>query len=204
VDERPPLPSKGSPWSVYLRPYWLSILLNNNKLLFGFLITFWYLAQFIGAVATINLYSDKDRLMPCDVTGSLAVPEEASKVFDLPLVLLAIFHMIEWVRATFLLTVTCIGVNWVIVWYVTVPNTLYGIITYAFVHMAYFDEDGKKCAEVQESRGTWLLVEIIAFWVVFFLFAFPFIWLLCMGKDRADVQLVKAYEKGDKSDEDDD
>ena len=204
MDERPPLPSKGSPWSVYLRPYWLSILLNNNKLLFGFLITFWYLAQFIGAVATINLYSDKDRLMPCDVTGSLAVPEEASKVFDLPLVLLAIFHMIEWVRATFLLTVTCIGVNWVIVWYVTVPNTLYGIITYAFVHMAYFDEDGKKCAEVQESRGTWLLVEIIAFWVVFFLFAFPFIWLLCMGKDRADVQLVKAYEKGDKSDEDDD
>lgn len=204
MDERPPLPSKGSPWSVYLRPYWLSILLNNNKLLYGFLITFWYLAQFIGAVATINLYSDKDRLKPCDVTGSLAVPEEASKVFDLPLVLLAIFHMIEWVRATFLLTVTCIGVNWVLVWYITVPNTLYGIITYAFVHMAYFDEDGKKCAEVQESRGAWLLVEIIAFWVVFFLFAFPFIWLLCMGKDRADVQLVKAYEKGDDEDEDDD
>ena len=58
-----------SPWKVYLAPHWLSILLNKNKLLYGLTITFWYLANFIGCVAVINLYSDKDRLIPCDVTG---------------------------------------------------------------------------------------------------------------------------------------
>lgn len=169
-------------------------------IVYGFVVTFWYLAQFIGSVACVNLYGDIARGTPCN-TSNLATSEEASKVYDLPLLLMAIFHMIEWIRTTVLLTVVCIGVNWVIFWYVTIPNTLFGLITYAFVHMAYFDQDGQDCKEHQPDRAAWMLAEIIFFWVTFFLFAFPFIWTLIMGKQRADETLQKHYE--DQAEEDD-
>ena len=193
-DEKEPLPEELSSWKVYLKPYWLTILLNKNMVFYGIWITIWYLAQFVGCVAVINLYSDKDRLIPCDVTGTLADPEESSKVFDLPLFMLALWHIIEWIRTTVLLTVVCIGVNWILVWYVTIPNTLFGLITYAIVHMSYFSEDGKACQEYQENRANWLLGEIIGFWVLFFLFTFPFLYTLCRGKATADAVLKKAYE----------
>ena len=127
---------------MYLKPYWLTLYLNRSKLIFGLLVGVWYLAQFIGCVACINLYSDNERNFPCALTGDLANPENAAKVFDTPLLMLAIFHIIEWIRATFLLTVTLIGVNWAIVWYLTTPNTLFGLVVYAYVHMVYTSEDG--------------------------------------------------------------
>ena len=191
---RPPLPKKHSGWTVYLQPYWLTLILNNTKLIFGLVLTLWYIAQFIGCVATINLYSDNERLKPCSLTGDLADPDKASEVFDLPLVMLAIFHIIEWLRTTIMLVVILIGVNWAIVWYVTGINTLLGMIVYAFVHMAYFDESGEMCAKSQPDRAMWLLGEIIAFWVSYFFFAFPFVILFCRGKGKADVTLVEAYE----------
>ena len=91
----------------------------------------------------------------------------------MPLLLLSIYHIVEWLRTTILLVVIFIGVNWIIVWYVTIINTLFGMIVYAFVHMAYFDEEGELCAEVQPHRAMWLMGEIIAFWVTYFFFAFP-------------------------------
>ena len=193
-DERIPPPPENSPWKVYLKGQWLTILLSKNKLIYGFSIGFWYLLNFIGSVAVVNLYSDKDRLIPCDVTGKLAVPDEASKVFDLPLVMLAVWHMIEWIRTTVLLSVVCIGVNWMTVWYATMPNTLFGLVTYAIVHMSYFSDEGKLCKDFQEHRANWLLGEIIGFWSVFFCFVFPFLCTLCMGRKRADDILKKNYE----------
>ena len=161
----------------------------------------WYIAQFIGCVSTINLYSDVERTKPCALTGDLADGNKASEVFDLPLLLLACFHIIEWLRTTILLVVILIGVNWVIVWYATVINTLFGMIVYAFVHMAYFDEQGELCAEAQPDRAMWLMGEIIAFWVSYFFFAFPFVMMFCRGKAVADATLVEAYEKKDEDDD---
>ena len=112
----------------------------------------------------------------------------------MPLMLLSIFHIIEWLRATFLLTVILIGVNWAIVWYLTAANTLYVIICYAFVHMVYFRDDGKLCGEVQLYRYEWLMREIIAFWVMFFFYAFPFVIMFCRGKTVAHELLVEAYK----------
>ena len=184
-----------------MSPSWLTLILNNTKLIFGLLGLFWYLGQFIGAVATINLYSDIERLKPCALTGDLADPYKAAEVFDLPFLLLAIYHIIEWLRATLLLTVIMIGVNWTIVWYITSINSLFGMIVYAFVHMAYFDESGELCGEAQPDRRMWLMAEIIAFWCTYFFFAFPFVVLFCRGKAKADATLAFAYEK--KTDEED-
>ena len=211
-EERPPLPEPFSPWKTYLRPQWLTLYLNNSKLIFGIVCTLWYLAQFIGAVSCINLYSDVDRLNRCEPLNpallendpkqpELSDPEKASEVFDAPLLLLAIFHIVEWIRTTLLLTIICIGVNWVIFWYISSINTLFGLIVYAFTHMAYFDEKGELCAKTQPDRASWLLGEIIAFWVAFFFFAFPFVIMFCRGKAKADETLKEAYEKGDDDDD---
>ena len=119
----------------------------------------------------------------------------------MPLLLVAIYHMIEWIRTTVLLTVILIGVNWTIFWYLTSFNSIYGLIAYAFTHMSYFDQKGEACKAAQPDRAAWLLVEIICFWVVYFFFAFPFVLLFCRGKERADATLVYAYEKGDEDDD---
>ena len=198
-EEKPPLPDKRSSWKVYLKPYWWSLLLSHNRLCYGLNLTFWYLAQFIGAVACINLYSDGDRTILC---AGHTDPDKASEVLDFPLVLLAVFHMIEWIRTSLLLTVSCIGVNWSIGWYATTLNTLYGIIAYAIAHMAYLSEDGKDCGEVQEYRYAWLLAEIVAFWFLFFIYSFPFIFSICMGKDKADQTLEDAYKEDEEEDDD--
>ena len=185
----------------------MTLILNNTKLIFGLLMGAWYLLQFIGAVACINLYSDNDRLKPCvpptltSGVHELSDPERSSEVYDVPLVLLAVYHIIEWIRTTVLLTVILIGVNWGIFWYITTINTLYGLIVYAFAHMAYFDEYGELCADIQDNRANWLLGEIIAFWVTFFFFAFPFTVLFCRGKAKCDETLKEAYEKSEDDDD---
>ena len=71
-EEMPEPPPEGSPWKEYYKPYWISILMGRNKLIYGLSVTLWYLTQFIGCVAVINLYSDKDRNNICDtIKGDL-------------------------------------------------------------------------------------------------------------------------------------
>ena len=152
-------------------------------------------------MATVNLYSDIERLNSCDVIGTLADRNESSTIYDVPLLFLAIYHMIEWIRASILLTVTCIGVNIVSIWYWTILNSLYGLIGYSVAHMSYFSDEGQLCKDVQEHRSQWLLAEIIAFWVLFFIFSFPFLGTLCLGKDSADVTLLKNYVEANDDDE---
>ena len=127
--------------------------------------------------------------------------ELSSEVFDFPLLMLALYHMIEWIRTTVLLTVICIGVSWTLFWYLTTINTLFGIVVYAIVHMVYTSEDGQSCKDVQEYRAVWLLVEIIAFWALFFCCAFPMICTMICGKDRADAKL-QAWKEADEDEDD--
>lgn len=204
-ETKPDPPESGSTWKVYLKNQWISVLMSRNKLIYGFYTGGWYLVQFVGCVAVINLYSDKDRNRICDVFFDAATPpydlealaEKSSDVFDFPLLMLALYHMIEWIRTTVLLTVICIGVNWTWIWYVTTFNSLFGIVVYAIVHMVYMSDDGKSCKDAQEYRGLWLLIEIIAFWSLFFCCAFPMICTVLCGKERADRQLKEWHEDSD-------
>ena len=206
-ETKPDPPPPGSSWKVYLKNQWISILLNRSKLIYGFYTGLWYIIQFIGCVAVINLYSDKDRLNVCQTIKDNNAGKEAdwgelsSEVFDFPLLMLALYHMIEWIRTTVLLTVICIGVSWTLFWYLTTINTLFGIVVYAIVHMVYTSEDGQSCKDVQEYRAVWLLVEIIAFWALFFCCAFPMICTMICGKDRADAKL-QAWKEADEDDDD--
>jgi hypothetical protein len=49
-----------------------------------------------------------------------------------------------------------------------------------------------------------LLAEVICFWVLFFLYVFPFIWTIAMGKERADKTLEEWKEKQENGEDDDD
>ena len=95
-------------------------------------------------MACVNLYSDVERRNRCDdVEGeTLYGRNESSKVFDLPILLIALYHIIEWIRMAVLLTVICIGIDVTFAWYVLVPNTIFGIAAYIVAHIRYFGDDG--------------------------------------------------------------
>ena len=53
----------------------------------------------------------------------------------MPLRLLAIYHIIEWVRFTIFLTTMLLGSNFLHMWYVLGLNSIYGIAVYIYVHV---------------------------------------------------------------------
>ena len=93
--------------------------------------------------------------------------EDASAVFDTAIKLTAIYHIIEWIRTTLLLTVVGIGANIMHVWYGSGIIALYGAASYIYLIVVYFSPQGKACGETQDSRYKWMLVEMVYFFVVF-------------------------------------
>jgi len=132
-------PIEVQPWKEYFRPSTAAKILNGKFKTFSAIIGVYYLLQFICCICTAAYYSDYERSNPCNVG-------EESNIFDLPLLLLAIFHIMEWIRATVLLTVVCVGVNLMHVWYFTIFNTLFGLIVYLYVHSVIFGTEGRACS----------------------------------------------------------
>ena len=54
-----------------------------------------------------------------------------------------------------------------LIWYITIPNALFGIACYIFAHTVRFSEAGKDCASFQPGRGRFLFGDVIVFWVSF-------------------------------------
>lgn len=93
-----------------------------------------YLGQFFLIIIGLNLYSDNDRLLSCKTEwqkGDL----RNSGIYDLSLILVIAFHMIEWVRIIMFLVTIVLGVNLITIWYATSLNTIFGIIAYIYVHV---------------------------------------------------------------------
>lgn len=93
-----------------------------------------------------------------------------------------IYHLIEWIRSTILLVVVCIGVNFMWVWYITMLNSLFGIAVFLYAHSVRFSPTGKTCSEWQPVRASWVVIEIIMFWVLFFFYSFPMIIVRCCNR----------------------
>ena len=122
-----------------------------SKLLFGhfYKVNPWfgvyYLLQFILALSAANFYSDSDRFLNCGIDG-WNTPATATTAFDTALKLLAVYHIIEWLRTTILLMISCTGANLTLVYYVTGLNFIYGLVAYIFCYAVYFSPQGKACA----------------------------------------------------------
>ena len=79
--------------------------------------------------------------------GTKATGDSASAIFDTAIKLAGIFHIIEWIRTTILLTVIFIGVNFMHVWYVTgLISSLYGIAVFIYLQVVYASASSKACA----------------------------------------------------------
>jgi len=85
--------------------------------------------------------------MSCGVAG-YDTPATAAKGLDMVIYLLAIYHITEWLRTTILLMITCVGVNFTIVHYITMLNCIFGFVAYIFCYVTYFSEVGQQCVKV--------------------------------------------------------
>ena len=148
--------------------------MHKKYAMFGGVVGFYYCIQFVACVAACNFFSDISRYNSCTMGDVVITGDEASDVFDTAIRLAGVFHVIEWVRATILLTVVCIGVNLMQVWYVTAVTALYGIAVFIYVMVVVGSDKGQACSEAQNTRYMWLIVEIIYFWVFFFINQVPF------------------------------
>ena len=98
------------------------------------------------AVCACNFYSDISRFNNCTRNdGSLIAGNDASAVYDMAIYLLGIFHVMEWLRTTILLTVVCVGANLMTIWYVSAISSLYGIAVFIYAHVIYASMDSKAC-----------------------------------------------------------
>ena len=148
-DDELVVPVKNITWIEVFYPEIVTKLMHKKLWMFGALIGFYYTANFIMCVAACNFYSDISRLSPCvmEESGIVLEGDQASEVFDMAIKLTGVFHIIEWVRATILLTVILINVNLMKIWYVTILNMIYGFVSFLFLHAVYFSEESMACAE---------------------------------------------------------
>ena len=102
------------------------------------------------------------------------------------LYLLGIFHVIEWIRTTILLTVICIGANLMTIWYPSAISSLFGIAVFIYAHVVYASADSKACSSAQKSRHDWLMVELIYFWTLFWVFQAPMIIIRFFKKEKLE------------------
>ena len=105
----------------------------------GSFVLVYYLLQLVACIGVVNFYGDASRFELC---GGETDPLEAAKVYDIALLLLAIFHMIEWVKTTFALTVVCVGINLMWVYYLFFWNTIFGVVVIIIAMAARFGEAG--------------------------------------------------------------
>lgn len=131
----------------------------------------------------------------------ISIGEDASKVLDGAILVAGIWHVIEWIRSTVLITVVFIGAHQLMwFWYATIWNSLFGIVAFIIVHVAYFGDAGKGCETLQPTRYQWLMVEVIFFWCLFWFFQYPFIVLRCCNREK----LHEVLNKKDDDDEEED
>ena len=178
-------------------------IMKNNGCLFGSLLFLQYVAEMVAYISSANFYSDADRLIPCAQDGDLAKPSGASALLDKPILMIGIFHLLSWLRTAVLFVVVCLGINLMQVWYLTLPVTIYGIVSYIIVAMTYFSPDGEACSAAQEHRGTYLLTEVCCCWAFLLLNLLPFV-VLCMSKDSHDKNIRKADESDEEGDDEGD
>jgi hypothetical protein len=80
-------------------------------------------------------------------TGTDALDEASSKL-DTALALVTVFHMIDWIRWTLLLTSALVSVNLLPLFYfLTVINLPFGVIACLIGIATRFSADGSDCAE---------------------------------------------------------
>jgi hypothetical protein len=130
-------------------------LLHKKYGLFTVIVGLYYIIQFVACVAACNFYSDATRKSACiDEYGEVkfANGDDASSVMDTAILLTGIFHVMEWIRSTILLTVVLIGVNLMWFWYISgLFSSIFGFVSFIYL-IAIFFGDASSCKVGQATR----------------------------------------------------
>jgi hypothetical protein len=147
--------------------------MNKMKVRIFAVAGFIYMVEFLSCISSCNLYSDVTRKSPCNYPNSnkTIVYPDSSAVYDLSIKLTGIYHIIALLRTTLLLTIVSFGDNLMQIWYISgLLSIIYGIASFIYLHIVYVSDKGKVCSRAQKTRHTGLMIEIIYFWVCFFVF----------------------------------
>jgi len=93
-------------------------------------------------------------------------------VYDAPLFVVLIFHIIEWIRQTVLITTILVGVKWLPVYYGLTINLAIFFVAVIWGMAAGFGSPDD-CQAKQAGRADFLKVQLITLFVYLFWFALP-------------------------------
>lgn len=127
-------------WMTYFEPAQVRTLITKRWVKFSSYIGIYYMFQLVGCVGVVNFYSDVDRFTSCTPGQS---PMDAAAVFDNALLLFAIFHLVEWIKTTLLLSVACVGLPLMWVYYIASLNTIFGFVCTIYSLITLMSEEGE-------------------------------------------------------------
>ena len=166
------------PFSFYLKTEHVTKILTANYVKFGLGFLVCYGITFTLMIRGVSSYSEIGDNMLC---GGLQTIEEAEAVFDNAILIITIYHLIEWLRWAILITVCFIGHDLIPIWYLTSVNTLFGVGAHVYGIMTYTGADAN-CIEVQDYRSGFLFINMISI-IFFILTVFPFFVFKCMSHE---------------------
>jgi hypothetical protein len=125
-DEEEEDPDKGPhPFNFYIQRDKMPQILDNRWGLFFLTSIIPYAYHFVSIIIGMDKFVHWSRFTGCVGATNFT---EATEVFDTALVLVLVFHIVEWVRWTLLITTILVGVPWLVLFNVLSINFLYGII----------------------------------------------------------------------------
>lgn len=135
------------PWMFYLRDYKNTFKIVETKwgtfvLLGGFI----YLYHLIWTIAGVNAYADYTREKVCG-NPIVTSKEEATAIFDSAIAIATIYHMIEWVRWTLLLTSALVSVNLIGIFNILGINWVIGLVSLIMALSTRYSDHGNHCAD---------------------------------------------------------
>ena len=169
-------------------------IVSNRKTIFGIWGLFGYIIQFLLICTVINSYCDRSRFCPCNDTRDLSeincddhsTKWENSEVYDTALLLLGVYHIIEWVRVIIFLVAVFLGANMIKLYYILYINTIFGLAAYIMAHVYRFSGDGPDCSDSQPERAATLVAEVVIFWTTYHIMNFPQIVLCLMSHENKE------------------
>jgi hypothetical protein len=119
-----------------------------------------YIYHLLWTIAGVNMYADISRKTAC---GGEEFGEAASSVFDTGIGIVTVWHMIEWIRWTLLLTTALVDANLIPLFNILTINVPFGFIACFIAIGTRFSEAGNACSEegFQPERAFYLGLQVL-------------------------------------------
>lgn len=148
-------------FSDYCKPECMHEILQKRWGIFFLFSTLVYIYHFLSIIIGMDKYVHYSRFTGCKDTTSF---KDASAVFDTALLLVLIFHIIEWVRQTVLITTILVGVPWLPLYFLLSLNVPFGLIVMIFCMAVGFGAD-ETCITNQPGRAMFCQLQIVTFFL---------------------------------------